>query len=134
MNDAELNNKTINELIIKLVNLNTKLNSKDKSNIQLVLTGHGEDERDYIIENLMADKDFINFTEIQAKKMAHYYGINVDDFRLIVITLLNVLMKDYKLIANNITNPKGHLLSYCFKQPIGKGKKKFPNRIWGIHT
>lgn len=129
MNNEEFNNEVINKLIKELADLNIKLNSKDKRNIQKNFDEVENDERDLIIETILSDDDFIKFTEIQSKKMAYYYGKNVEDFRLIVTKLLNVLIKNYQCFTG-INNPKGHLLSYCFRQPIGKNRKTFPNRIW----
>lgn len=130
MNSEELNNEVINKLIKELADLNIKLNSKDKSNVQKIFDEvENDEERDLITETILSDEDFIKFSEIQAKKMAYYYGKNLDDFRLIVAKLLNVLLKNYKCFTG-INNPKGHLLSYCFRQPIGENGKTFPNRIW----
>lgn len=128
MSDKEQNNEEIHALIRELANLNIELNSKSMiSNIQLVLKGI-EDERDLIIETILSDEDFISFTEKQHKSIAYYYEKDSDDFRLIVIKILNSLLKDYKLFEN-VDDPKGNLLTYCFIQPINN---TYPNRIWAI--
>ncbi len=122
-----MSNTVTHELIIKLANLNIKLNSKNEySNVKLIFEGI-EDERDLIIDNIMIDKDVYSFCESQSNKMNNYYRAYSNNicFIDIVDKIVRILLKNFKLYPD-IINPKGYLLSYCFLQAFGT----FKNRIW----
>ena len=130
MNDEEaMNNEATNQLIIELAKQNALLNPKMKiSNAKAIFQGI-QDEREFNIESILSDKKFIEFTEYQAKEMAKHYEKNIDDFHLIVTTILHILLRNYKLFEN-VEAPKGNLLDYCFIRPTSKRFKK--NLIWAM--
>lgn len=122
-----MSNTITNKLIIKLANLNTKLNSKDDdSNIKLIFKGI-EDERDPIIDMIMIDEDVYSFCKRQSEYMNRYYKVYGNDicFIDIVDKIVRILLKNIQLY-NDIINPKGFMLSYCFLKGFGT----FRNRVW----
>jgi len=123
----ENNATATNKLIEELVSLNTKLNSgNEESNVQLVFLKI-KDERDPIIDKIMIDEDVYSFCKKQSDEMNRYYKIYGSDicFEFIVDKILRILLKNLMLF-DDIKNPKGFMLSYCFLKPFGT----FKNRIW----
>ena len=130
-----MENTTMNELIVKLVNINNQLNTENEiSNVKLVLAGI-EDKRDPIIDKIIFDKVsnekkyIYDFYQDQIKNMNQYYKMYESNiyFADIVEKIIRILLKNFKLFPY-IKEPKGYLISYLFQ----KGIQGFPNRIWAM--
>jgi hypothetical protein len=110
-NDEEKKN-IINELIVKLEELNKKY---DNSNIVNDIFEGIEDYRDNIIDIILWDNDLISFIERYNKKYKNwYYKMYGDvDFTEIIHKLLRIILKTLKF-HEEVRSPLGYIINKCF--------------------
>jgi len=130
-----------NEDVIKLAELNKKLNSFNEiSNAKQVFSGE-RDERDPIIDRILSGEDIyaqINGLTIENKRinglaieMSQYYfktyGDDIDYTYFIdfIEQIVRILLKNFKLY-DDIKEPRAFMANYLFKQKVGN----FKNRVW----
>lgn len=116
--------------VIKLAELNRKLNSFNEiSNVKQVFAGI-RDERDPIIDRIISGRDVYYKVNKLAKEMSKYYfetyGDDVDFTYFIdfIEQIVRILLKNFKLY-DDIEKPRAFMVSYLFKQKFGT----FENRV-----
>ncbi len=122
---------TNNEDVIKLAELNKKMNSfNELNNAKQVFTGV-RDERDPLIDSIISAKDVYYPIDKLAREMSRYYleiyGDDIDYTYFIdfIEQIVRILLKNFKLYED-IKDPRAFMISYLFKQKTGT----FDNRIW----
>ncbi|HBQ25719.1 MAG TPA: hypothetical protein DD791_04945 [Syntrophomonas sp.] len=120
-----------NEDVIKLAELNKKLNSFNEiSNAKQVFSGE-RDERDPIIDRIISGEDIYIQINGLAIEMSQYYfktyGEKIDFTYFIdfIEQIVRILLKNLKLY-DDIKEPRAFMASYLFKQKVGN----FKNRVW----
>lgn len=120
-----------NEEVIKLAELNQKMNSFNEiSNVKQVFSGN-RDMRDPIIDRLMTGADVYYRIDKLAREMSkHYfetYGNDIDFTYFIdfIEQIVRILLKNLK-VFDEVKDPRAFMISYLFKQKVGT----FDNRIW----
>jgi hypothetical protein len=117
--DAAVKNITIdeNELIIELAKMNWLYKTKVKN------LNNENDERDSIIERILWDADFQKCYWKKVYEFEQYYKNKYGDrdfegvvHKVLVQILKAFTFKDKNGNDKNIKNPKGWLISHCFKK------------------
>lgn len=121
----------MNDEIVKLAELNKKINSFNEiSNVKQVFEGVKDQQRDPIIDKIMAGKDVYFRIYKLAKNMSKYYletygqEIHYTNFIDFIEQIVRILLKNF-MVFDDIQKPRAYMISYLFKQKVGS----FDNRI-----